>query len=95
MYKSHQIIVTAVESEFHIYIDAKDKFKILADEIEVLYDGVFKFKRNGLWGILMITMDSRIKLAKEAIFEEIEIHNSSNNQILGHVKGKRPRLFTL
>ena len=94
-YKSHQIIVTAVESEFHIYIDAKDKFKILADEIEVLYDGVFKFKRNGLWGILMITMDSRIKLAKEAIFEEIEIHNSSNNQILGHVKGKRPRLFTL
>ena len=94
-YKSHQIIVTAVESEFHIYIDAKEKFKIQADEIEVLYDGVFKYKQNNLYGLLKVTLDNRVKIAKEAMFEEIEIHNIANNQFLGHVKGKRPRLFTL
>ena len=94
-YKSHQILVTATDSELHIYMDGIEKLKIQANEIEVLYDGVFKFKQNDLWGILKITLDDRIKIAKEAIFEDIEIHNASNNQFLGQIKGKRPRLFTL
>ena len=94
-YQKNQILVTTIDSELHIYINTKEKFKIPASDIEILYDGVFKFKQNDLWGVLKVTLDGRIKIAKEAIFEKIEVHNISNNQFLGHVKGKRPRIFTL
>ena len=94
-YQKNQILVTTLDSELRIYINTKEKFKIQANDIEILYDGVFKFKQNDLWGILKVTLDGRVKITKEAIFEKIETHNVSNNQFLGYVKGKRPRIFTL